>query len=212
MARAIPIKASEPPRDAVALLKQDHRTVESLFDEFASADESEQSSLAERICQLLSVHTQMEEELLYPAAAEALEDDEQASELVHEAKVEHNAARELISRIEGMSPHDEDFHATVTVLGEYVKHHVKEEENSLFPKLKKAEVDLKQIGAQLSDRKMALMEEMGIQAWEEPAQRRRAAPSARTPRGAAAGTRARQSRAGGRKSASSRSSSRSART
>jgi len=204
MARSTPSRASDSPRDAIALLKQDHRTVEALFDEFESADEEEQSSIAERVCQLLTIHAQIEEEILYPEAMEALEDEED-SELVHEAQVEHASAKDLIAKIEGMAPEDDGFRATVKVLGEYVKHHVKEEEGELFPKLKKAEIDLKDMGSRLADRKFALMEQIGIQA-EEPAPARKRA----TAKGSrAAGARARQARAGSRRS--SRSSSRATR-
>jgi hemerythrin superfamily protein len=181
MARSTP-SSSDSPRDAVALLKQDHRTVEALFEEFAKADDEEQSAIAQRVCQLLTVHATIEEELLYPAAKQALEDEE-AAELVNEAEIEHGSAKELIAKIEGMSSDDEHFKATVKVLGEYIKHHVKEEENELFPQLKKTELDLKELGAQLSERKYALMEQMGIEAEEQPApQRKRAA--GRSTRGA----------------------------
>lgn len=172
MARATPTRASDAPRDALALLKQDHRLVESLFDEFESAEQGEQSSLAQRVCQLLTVHAQIEEELLYPAAKEAFEEAEE-TELVYEAEVEHGSAKELIAKVEAMSGEEEQFAATVKVLGEYIKHHVKEEEGELFPKLKKTELDLSELGARLADRKLALMEQMGIQPEEEPAPRPR---------------------------------------
>ena len=99
MARASTSRSSDSPRDAVALLKQDHRTVEALFSQFEDADESEQSSLAERICQLLTVHATIEEELLYPAAKQALEDEED-EDIVNEAEIEHGSAKELIGKIE----------------------------------------------------------------------------------------------------------------
>jgi hemerythrin-like domain-containing protein len=178
MARATQSRSSDSPRDALALLKQDHRTVESLFKDFEDADESEQASIAERVCQLLTVHAQIEEEIVYPAAQQALQDDEEDEELVHEAQVEHGAAKELIAKIEGMTPDDAAFKATVTVLSEYIKHHVKEEENELFPRLKKTELDLREIGERLAERKQALMEEMGIEEEEERAATPRARPRA----------------------------------
>ena len=163
MARSTHIRRStDSPRDAIALLKQDHRTVSALFEEFEKADEEEQSAIAQRVCQLLTVHATIEEELLYPAAKEAFEDEED-EDLVNEAEVEHGSAKELIAKIEGMTSDDEHFKATVTVLGEYIKHHVKEEENELFPQLKKTELDLKELGGRLADRKFALMEQMGIE-------------------------------------------------
>jgi hemerythrin-like domain-containing protein len=166
--------SSDSPRDAIALLKQDHKTVSSLFEEFEKADEEEQSAIAQRVCQLLTVHAMIEEELLYPAAKEAFEDEED-EDLVNEAEVEHGSAKDLIAKIEGMTSDDEHFKATVSVLGEYIKHHVKEEENQLFPQLRKTELDLKELGARLAERKFALMEQMGIEAEEEPQPRKRSA-------------------------------------
>ncbi len=193
MARSTPSRTSDAPRDAIAMLKQDHRAVDALFTEFSSADEEELSSLAERACQLLTVHAQIEEEILYPAAKEAIEDDEQR-ELVNEAQVEHASVKELIAKIEDMAPDDEDFRATVKVLGEYVKHHVKEEESELFPVLKKTGLDLKSMGRELLDRKFALMEEMGIEEQDSTPSRKR---SSGLRRGQA--SRARSGRAGARK-------------
>ena len=178
---ARPTPSTDSPRDAIALLKQDHRTVSALFEEFEKAEEEEQSAIAQRVCQLLTVHATIEEELLYPAAKEAF-DDEEDDDLVNEAEVEHSTAKDLIAKIEGMSSDDEHFKATVKVLGEYIKHHVKEEENELFPQLKKTELDLKELGGPLSERKYALMEQLGIQEEEPAPQRTRAA--GRSTRGA----------------------------
>lgn len=207
MARATPQRSSDAPVDAIALLKQDHRTVEALFEEFEDADEQEQSQLAERICNMLTVHAQIEEEILYPAAKEALEGEDE-EDLVHEAAVEHESAKDLIAKVEGMTPDDELFEATVKVLGEYVKHHVKEEENELFHALKKTDLDLKEMGSQLAERKYALMEEMGIEAEEPPAPQRKKS-TART-KTRASSAKARQARAGSR-SKSARNSGRAAR-
>jgi hemerythrin superfamily protein len=200
MARATPSRATDSPRDAVALLKQDHRTVEMLFDEFEDAEEQEQSQLAERICNMLTVHAQIEEEIVYPAAKQAFEEEEEL-DLVNEAAVEHASAKDLIAKIEAMSPEDEAFKATVKVLSEYIKHHVKEEENELFPALKQTDLDLKEMGAQLAERKFALMEEMGIEAEEPPAPKRKKSNS-RASKSASA-SKARQARAGSRKTAKS---------
>lgn len=175
-------RSSDAPRDAIALLKQDHRTVEQLFAQFEEADESEQGSIAERVCQLLTVHTQIEEEILYPAAKEAFAEEEE-DDMVYEAEVEHASAKDLIAKIQEMTPEDAAYKATVKVLSEYVKHHVKEEENELFPELKKAELDLKQMGTELMDRKLTLMEQMGIEAEapsDEPASKRSRASGARS--------------------------------
>ena len=206
MARATSKAASDAPRDAVALLKQDHRTVEELFERFEEADDDELQAIAERVCQLLTIHAQIEEEILYPAAKEAF-DDEEELDLVNEANVEHQSAKDLIAKIEGMSSEDESFKATVKVLGEYIKHHVKEEEGELFPSLKKTELDLKEMGAQLNERKMALMQELGVEEEESEAPTRKRSSSSS---GRSSSTKSRQARAGGR-SKGGRSSGRSAR-
>lgn len=164
--RAAAGSAAKTP-DAIALLKQDHRTVEDLFEEFEAAEEDEGLPIAQRICQMLTIHAQIEEEILYPAAREALEDAGEEGELVAEALVEHASAKDLIAKIEAMEEQDETYNATVKVLSEYIKHHVKEEESELFPALKKTELDLKQIGAELFERKQALMTEMGVEMTEE---------------------------------------------
>ena len=202
MARATSKAATDAPRDAIALLKQDHRIVERLFDEFEEADDDQLQTIAERVCQLLTIHAQIEEELVYPQAKEALEEEEEL-ELVNEANVEHQSAKDLIAKIEAMTPEDENFKATVKVLGEYVKHHVKEEENELFPKLKKTDLDLKDIGAQLFDRKMQLMQEMGVEMEEEEETTTRKRSTGRS--GRSTGAKARQARAGGRRKSASRS-------
>ena len=175
-------RSTDAPRDAIALLKQDHRTVSQLFEEFAKADEEEQSTIAQRVCQLLTVHAQIEEEILYPQAKEAFGGEEESEDLVSEAEVEHGTAKDLIARIEGMSSDDEHFKATVTVLGEYIKHHVKEEEGELFPQLKKTDLDLKELGSRLADRKFALMEQLGIEEQEPSQPRKRSAASRGAPR------------------------------
>ena len=113
-------------------------------------------------------------------------------DLLDEATVEHQGAKDLIAQIEASSPSAKLFDAKVTVLGEYIKHHVKEEEGELFPQLKKTELDLKELGSQLADRKFALMEQMGIEE-QEPAQPRKRS-AARASRGA---TRSKSSRRSG---------------
>ena len=201
MARANP-RSTDTPRDAIALLKEDHRNVEQLFEQFEDADETQLSAIATRICEMLTVHAQIEEELLYPAAKQAFEeeDSEEELDLVNEASVEHGTAKDLIAKIEAMTPEHEAFRATVTVLGEYIKHHVKEEEGELFPALKRTEMDLKELGTQLFERKMALMEELGIE--EQPTE----APRSRSRTG-----RSTTGRSGARRSSTTRSSGRSAR-
>lgn len=194
MARATQSKRStDAPLDAIALLKQDHRAVEALFEEFEEADESEQSELATRICQMLTVHTQIEEEYLYPQAKDAFgeEDDEK----VYEAEIEHGSAKELIAKIEASTPEDPHFKPLMKVLSEYIKHHVKEEEKEMFPSLKETEIDLKELGGQLAQRKLELMEQMGIEAEEAPAPQRKRSSGSRS---RASSSKPRQARAGSR--------------
>lgn len=143
--------------DAIALLKADHKEVAEMLEEFENA-RSTKGKLAQQICQALTVHAQIEEEIFYPAAREALGDE--GKDLLDEAKVEHSSLKELIGQIEGSGPDDELFGAHVKVLGEYVKHHVKEEEGEMFPKLRKSDMDLVEVGAQLAARKKELMAEM----------------------------------------------------
>lgn len=144
------------PMDAVSLLKQDHREVESMFKEFEQLDsKSEKGKLASKICLMLTVHATIEEELLYPKAHAEIEED-----LVDEAIVEHASAKQLIAEIESMNPGDHLFDAKVKVLGEYVQHHVKEEEDEMFPQLRDSGVDLQELGEQLMARKTELLEQM----------------------------------------------------
>ncbi len=152
-----PSPASMP--DAIALLKGDHDEVEAWFDDFEDTNNaSRKRKLAIQICTALRVHTQIEEEIFYPACREAgLEED-----MMDEADVEHDSARRLIAEIEAGGPGDDHWDAKVTVLGEMIKHHVKEEEqrDGIFAKAKKANLDLKQIGAELKARKEELMQQM----------------------------------------------------
>ncbi|MEJ0060835.1 MAG: hemerythrin domain-containing protein [Terricaulis sp.] len=150
--------AKTPAVDAIALLKADHRQVEEWFEQFEKTNsDSKKQKLATQICTALEVHTQIEEEVFYPACREAgLEDD-----LMDEADVEHDSAKKLIAEIEAGKPGDDHWDAKVTVLGEMIKHHVKEEEqkDGMFAKAKKADLDLKELGAEMAARKSELMSE-----------------------------------------------------
>ena len=143
--------------DAIALLKADHKEVAEMLEKFETS-RSKKEKLAQQICTALTVHAQIEEEIFYPAARTALGDE--GEDLLNEAKVEHNSLKELISEIEGSGPDDELFDAHVKVLGEYVKHHVKEEEGELFPKVRKSDLDLVAVGEELAARKKELMSQM----------------------------------------------------
>jgi hemerythrin superfamily protein len=145
--------------DAISLLKQDHEKVSKLFEKFASAEEGK-GEIAAEVCKLLTVHAQIEEEIFYPAARDALESDEQGEGLLDEAEVEHASAKELIAQIEEGDEGDHLFDAKVKVLGEYIKHHVQEEEGELFPKVKDTELDLETLGKELKARKTELLSTM----------------------------------------------------
>ena len=145
-------------QDAVALLKADHREVDELVQQFEKARSDRKEAIARRICTALTVHAQIEEELLYPAARNVLDPDDM--DLVDEADVEHASIKQLVAEVESASPSDALYDAKVKVIGEYVKHHVKEEERELFPKLRRTELDLKALGVQLAERKQALMQEI----------------------------------------------------
>jgi hypothetical protein len=142
---------------ALDLLEEDHREVEGYFDEYEDLeDEAEKEELATKICLALRVHTQIEEEIFYPAARKATEDDD----LLDEAKVEHAGAKRLVEEIEEMQVGDDLYDAKVKVLGEQVKHHVKEEEEELFPEVKSAKMDVEEIGKKLAQRKEQLLAEL----------------------------------------------------
>jgi hemerythrin superfamily protein len=150
-------RKSAAPRDALSLLRADHQLVQELFDKFEKTrGEDRKAALAEQICNELTVHAQIEEEIFYPAAREAIRDED----LIQEATVEHQSAKDLIAQIESGNPGDELFDAKVKVLGEYVKHHVKEEQNELFPQVRKTKLDLKELGERLMMRKEELKRSM----------------------------------------------------
>ena len=121
----------------------------------AQADDEEKQALAEQICRSLTVHATLEEEIFYPAAREELEEQE----LLDEAEVEHASVEDLIEQIEDMEVGEELFDAKVKVLGEYVAHHVREEEDELFPKVQESGLDLSALGEELLSRKQELTAE-----------------------------------------------------
>jgi hemerythrin-like domain-containing protein len=147
--------------DAIALLKEDHAKVSAMFEQYEKLGdkaEAKKLALARKICNELKVHTQIEEEIFYPATRAALpkEDD-----LLDEAEVEHNGAKDLIRQLDSMKPGDDLFDAKVKVLGEYIKHHVKEEHTEMFPKVRKTQLDLRELGMRLAFRKQELAKQVG---------------------------------------------------
>ena len=154
-------KSSQPDsQNAITLLRADHQKVTDLFENFEkSRATAKKKVIAQEICQELTVHATIEEEIFYPAAKAALND----TEMVPEALVEHDGVKKLIAEIEG-SAEGEMFEARVKVLSELIKHHVKEEQTELFPAVKKTSLDLTALGAQLVARKTELLEELRIPA------------------------------------------------
>ena len=143
-------------QDAIALLRADHKLVSTLFAEYEKTrSNSKKKTLVSQICTELSVHAQVEEEIFYPAVKQALKD----REMIPEAIVEHATLKELIGQVEGIEPDGEMFDAKIKVLSEYVKHHVKEEQNEIFPQAKSTELDMIELGGKIAARKKVLLVE-----------------------------------------------------
>ena len=143
-------------QDATELLTADHKLVSGLFSEFEKTkSNAEKKRLVSKICKELTVHAQIEEEIFYPAVKIALKD----KELVPEARVEHQSLKSLIEQVKGVEPDGEMFDAKIMVMHEYVKHHVKEEQDKMFPKAKATSLNMVELGSKLSERKAALLAE-----------------------------------------------------
>ena len=145
------------------MLTADHKEVKQMFKAYDqlvddAADGDEKQVLAEQICAALLAHATAEEEIFYPAARAAIEEQD----LLDEAEVEHAGAKDLVAQIKAMDPADQLYDAKVKVLGELIDHHVKEEEGDLFPKVKKAKLDLQMLGKQIAARKEELLAELGV--------------------------------------------------
>lgn len=155
MATSTARRTTKRKKDATTLLEQDHKTVKKMFRQFEREKDkmkgAEKQALVQEICTQLQLHAQIEEEIFYPALRQALDDQD----LLDEAAVEHASAKDLIAQIQGMSMDEPLFDAKVTVLGEYVNHHVEEEEGEMFKKARSrsAGVDLEALGEQIADRK-----------------------------------------------------------
>jgi hemerythrin superfamily protein len=151
--------------DAIELLKKDHKEVDGLFKQIEAlqeeGDEAAQQ-VVETVCVELTVHSMLEKEIFYPAVRE--EAGEEEEDLLNEAEVEHKTIEDLIQAIQGSSLDDPMRKANVTVLMEYVKHHVKEEEEEMFPKVRQMKgLDLTEVGAEMMKRKQRIMADMGVE-------------------------------------------------
>ena len=156
---------------ALELLSADHRKVEQLFqryEQLKDGDDESKRELCERICNELTVHAQVEEELFYPWLRENLDE----ADMVEEALVEHQTVKDLIAQLQGASP-DDTYDAKVKVLSEYIKHHVKEEEGEIFPEVREEQEELDELGQELAARKMELMEELGMEPEKDTGARQR---------------------------------------
>jgi hemerythrin superfamily protein len=155
------MSAAHTPRpiDALDVLEADHRAIEQLFDAFERAERNDferKNTLAQRACELLTIHAIVEEEMLYPAAQEALGADPRID--VDEAYVEHFLVKTLIERFASLKAGDDGFDATFKVLKENATHHIEEEETTLFPEVRRTQMDLVALGARMAARKAALKE------------------------------------------------------
>jgi len=144
-------------QDAIALLTKQHKEVADMFDEFENMSDRATTSkkkLVEKICEQLVMHTAIEEEIFYPAVREASKDVE---DMVDEAVVEHASAKDLIAQLQEADPGDELYDAKVKVLGEQIEHHVEEEEEEMFPKVRKLKLDLQALGQEMAARRDELL-------------------------------------------------------
>jgi hemerythrin-like domain-containing protein len=151
-------KSKAKATGAIEILKGQHDKVKKAFKEFEKLERDDtetQQQLAQATCEDLKLHTTLEEELFYPAAREVIDDED----ILNEAQVEHETAKMLIEQLENMGADDPNFHATFTVLGEYVKHHIKEEEDEMFPAAKKTDLDFEDLAQRMKERKQELIGE-----------------------------------------------------
>lgn len=148
---------STKPQDAITLLKSQHDEVKAKFDEYEELGERAMVSkkkLADEICEALIMHTTIEEEIFYPALRATSKEME---DMLDEAFVEHASAKDLIAQVQEMEPGEDYYDAKVKVLGEYVSHHVEEEEEEMFPKVRKLKLDLEAMGAEMAARRDELL-------------------------------------------------------
>ena len=144
----------EGGEDVFEMLKADHRHVQDLFTKFEDADKRARASIADETLTALEVHAALEEELVYPAVAEVIDDEE----LINEAKEEHHVAKVLIKELRKMDAEDEGFSTKFKVLGELVSHHIEEEEGEMFPQAQEGGFEPHSISDEVSKRKVKLMQ------------------------------------------------------
>ena len=181
-------KSGSAKTQIIEMLKADHKKVKKAFKDFEKLEPKEEpeqaQALVEQTLADIEVHAELEEQVFYPAARQAIKDEE----LLEEAEVEHMTAKVLIEQLKGMSAEDEKFGATFKVLGEYINHHVKEEEGEMFEQITGRGVDWDQVLEQMQMRRMELMQEKGMPV-EDEAMEAEAASSSRGRSSASRGAR-----------------------
>lgn len=163
MARADLEQPADVVTDAIDLLTRDHRLVDELFASFFQAAPQQLDPLARRVCKMIRIHTQVEEELFYPAARRALGEEQ----LVDEAEHEHAEAKQAVMRVESLTSDHPDFRSAVETLRDLIASHVASEESELFPKVRKAKLDLVALGITLAERRDTLMDVLGLHGDDE---------------------------------------------
>jgi hemerythrin superfamily protein len=146
------ITKTKDAQDAITLLESQHREVEEMFKKYEDLTDRAKASkkkIADQVCTALTLHAQIEEEIFYPATREASKETE---DMVDEAVVEHAAAKDLIAQILDMDPDDDLYDAKVKVLSEQIEHHVEEEEQEMFPKVRELGLDLVALGQEMAMR------------------------------------------------------------
>jgi hypothetical protein len=139
--------------NAIDSLKADHRRVEGLFDRFETAsDARDKKRIVQEAINELKVHSAIEEEIFYPAIREEVD----SPDLMNEADEEHHAAKVLIAELESMEGDESHFEAKFTVLGENIRHHIKEEEEDMFTKAEGTDIDFERLGARMEARRAEL--------------------------------------------------------
>ena len=151
-------------RDAVDFLMDDHKRVDKLFRDFEDVDRNDPDAVQELVeiaCMELQIHSILEEEIFYPAVRARVDDDDREhTDLLNEAEVEHETVDDVIAKLQELEPDDAMYAAYFNVLAEYVKHHVKEEETTLFPYVRELGLDLAQLGEEMRTRREELLAEM----------------------------------------------------
>jgi len=149
-------------QDAISLLRSDHRKVKTLFEEYEKKKESasaeEKFEIAKKVCGELLIHMAIEEGIFYPAARRGMDDEE----IMNEAQVEHDGAKDLIIQLGELQPNDPMFDAKITVLSEQIDHHVEEEEKSMFPKVRASNIDIDALGRELLEARTDMRRRLGL--------------------------------------------------